>query len=272
MDITRSILNSMNRATIRIYNLGRQHRNAILKDFFVPSYNRTVILQAGYGQASQLPTIYYGTLYEAFSKREGTDYITELTCLAGAWAVPRSFYNGAPIKAGTVTSEVIRTLMSSLVAQSNGSIGMGYIGSFPNPIKTAMSPTKTIFEELKTLTGGGVFIDNNRINCMNNGEVLPNPPTITIDSSMGLLETPTRELHSMTFPVLFLPQVQPGQNIYLDSTSLETVNSPWPVISKSFNGLQKVQSVHHVGMISDSTSGILKTEINVNWGITAVAS
>lgn len=270
MDITRTVLNSLNSAKISIYNLSARNRNLIVEDFYQDVRTRTVILQAGYGPTKGLPTIFYGSIFRAFSRRDGVNFITEITGVGGLFAPPKGYYTGTfPI--GATEREVIVQLAQSLADQNTG-LSVGFIGDFPNVLKTTRSYSQPIMEALLEITGDCVFIDNNKINCLPNGKAIPTPNPILINSAMGLLGTPEREEHNMTVPILFTPEIKPGELINLKSLTLETSTSSNAAISSSFNGLQKVNSVHHMGMISDVVCGELITELGVIWGIAAVGT
>lgn len=261
-DVTRDILGSLNHANIKIYNLSPNTRNLLLKDYNNFSNNRTIYLQAGYGSATNLPTIFYGCVFQAYSRRVGTDFLTEITAQSGGYNPKDVFYSGAPFAAGTSDAVVIRALATNLAALAG--LNVGFIGNFPNKSIRMRVPTKPIIEELREMTGGGLFIDQNFINCLNNGESIPKAVTL-IDSSTGLLETPSREQSRMTVPILFTPEIVPGQLINLQSSTVETKNNFSPYVN-SYSGIAKVNSVHHMGMISEAVCGSLTTELGIILG------
>ncbi len=154
--------------------------------------------------------------------------------------------------------------MNNLAALTG--LNTGFIGDYPNVSVRSRMPSKPIIEELKELSGGGLFIDQNKINCFNGKtEAIPTGVPTLIDSSQGLLETPSREQSHMTVPVLFSPQIIPGQLINLKSSTLETAKNFSPFVN-SYSGISRVNRVHHVGMISNAVAGSLITELGIILG------
>lgn len=274
-DIVRSVTGSLNSGNFRIYNLGEQTRNEMLKDFFDYSVDRTVIFQAGYGYSKNLTTLFYGTVFSAFSHREGVNYITDVTGQSGGFAVPKVYYTGAPFPKNASDKVVVEALVNVLATQ--GKLNVGFIGDFPNVSSRGRSYSLPVYDLLQEISGNGVFIDNNRINVMNDGESITQGEPVLIDSSIGLLATPRREQNNMLIPIIFTPEIIPGALINLQSKTLETAISSISTQTRNFtgsqnyNGLQKVNSVHHRGIISGSVSGETTTEVGIIYGIPAVA-
>lgn len=268
LDVSRGRLGSFNNATLRAYNLSPITRNRMLKDWNQFDTTRTMTLQAGYGVTNNLPLVFFGTLFECHSKREGTDYVTEIVGQAGG-STPNKYYQGnTTFAAGTETRQIIATLVQNLAALSN--LSVGFIGQFPNKIETDYVPSNPLIDEINVLSGGCLSIDNGNINVYSQTEHLLNkdntsPTPYLIDSSMGLLGTPTIEQKTMTIPILFEPTLMPGQQVNLQSTTVETAQNPYPILA-SYNGIQLVQNVHHSGIISQVTSGELKTDLTIVLG------
>jgi hypothetical protein len=261
IDITRGRLGSLNNANIRIYNLGLSTRNRILKDFSDIDNTRTMFLQAGYGPTANLPLVFFGTIWSCYSKREGTEFITEITSQAGGSAPGKIFQGNSNFSAGTATDVIIKALVQNLALQTG--LQAGFIASFPEPVKTPYIPQGYLAKQINTLSGGALWYDNYHINVYDATKSKPPAgPIPIIDTSMGLLETPTREQSNILIPILFEPEIEPGQQINLQSTTLETVQNPNSQLA-SYNGIQTVQNVHHSGIISDVVSGDLKTELSV---------
>ncbi len=264
-DVTRDVLGSLNHAQIKIYNLSPNTRNLLLKDYSNFSNNRRIFLQAGYGDATNLPTIFYGVIFQAYSRRVGVDFLTEITAQSGGFTPPNVFYSGTPFTAGTTDKVVIRALVNTLASATG--LTPGFIGNYPNKSVRMRIPSKPIVEEIQEISGGGLFIDQTSINVFNNTtEAIPTPITL-IDSSQGLLETPSREQFRMTIPILFTPEIIPGQLINLQSSTVETTTGFSPFVN-SYSGIARVNSVHHMGTISDSVCGNAVTELGVILGST----
>lgn len=265
-DIERNIVGSLNNALIRIYNLSQRNRELILKDSFDFSVDRSIVLKAGYGDA--LYSIFSGTIFSAFSRREGVNYITEISAQSGGYSVPNNFYNRT-IAGGTANQEVIQDMAENM---KSSNLNIGAIGTFDGESSRAKPYCGNTFSLLQELTGGGTFIDQNNLYCLNTNETLSTPDPLIIDSANGLLGTPQREQNTMVVPIVFTPQINPGELINLQSTTIEqnigSVSTDLP--NKSYNGIQKVNLVRHRGTISDAVCGDLMTEIGIIFGTNLV--
>jgi hypothetical protein len=245
-DITRNILTSANVCSIRIYNLGVINRNQIEFNIYNQTEFRAVQLLAGYGNT--LATIFHGNITQAWSVREGVNFITQIECFDGGFA-----YNNAQqnfqFPAGTPNQVVIETLVANLGIHK---VMTGAIGNFPGTTQRAKSYSGSTTNLLSTLTGGGFFIDNSYANCLGNSECLQgNIPLI--NSQSGLLGTPVREQNILTFDILFEPRVQAGQIIELESLTATQATIQTP--KQAINGFYKISSVKHRGMISEAVCG-----------------
>jgi hypothetical protein len=240
-DITRNTLTSANVAQIRVYNLSAVNRNQIR--FNVSNYGhfQQVQLKAGYG--TNLATIFTGNISQAWSLREGVNFITQIECYDGGFA----FGNGITdlqLPAGTPQKVVIGTVMQDLPQVSVGAIG-DYTGSTTR----ANSYSGNTANILGQLTGGGFFIDNGKANAIGTNEYIPNPSgVLLINAKSGLLATPVLEQTIVRFDMLFEPNLVVGTLVNLQG-----------VTEQNFNGLYKVTAVKHRGMISDAVCGSVVT-------------
>jgi hypothetical protein len=258
-DITRNILSSANVASIRIYNLSQQNRNNIEFNIYNQGSFRRIVLNAGYGV--NLPVIFYGNITQAWSVREGVNFITQIECFDGGYAYNNAFSN-VSFPAIVPNQAIITALIDSL-AQYN--IIPGFIGSYPGTTNRGSSYSEPTCSLLSRLTNGGFFIDNGTANCLGNSECIANSFPL-IDSSTGLLGTPVREQQILTFDMIFEPRVQAGQIINLQSLSLQTLTPGQQVTTQAVNGTYKVTSVKHRGIISPSVCGDAITTLGMFLG------
>lgn len=242
-DIVRNTLASVNTSTIRIYNLSEKNRNLIRKDVQAYWDIRTIELKAGYGK--NLPIVFTGNIMQAWSVREGVDNITQIESFDGGDA----FNNGdvsLSFPGGTPQQSIIDTLSSSLPGLSKGSIG-NYAGTTTKGNSYVGNPA----EILSQVTGGGFFVDNGKVNCLNDNETVPSSVKI-INSQSGLLGTPVREQTRVIINMIFEPQIVAGQQIFLDSST-----------GKNFTGLYKVVGLKHSGTISPVVCGEAITQLTL---------
>lgn len=249
-DITRNTLTSANVCSIRVFNLSQNNRSQIRKDISNYGELRFIELKAGYDL--NLPVIFTGNVSQAWSVREGTNFITQIESFDGGFA----FANGQtniPIPAGTKQASIVRNLASTLPG-----VTVGTIGNIPGTLSRGNTHSGNTLSILQTLTGGGIFIDNGKVNVLGNSECLEGEIKI-INSQSGLLGTPVREQTILTFDILFEPRVAVGQIIQLDS--LEGGPN-----AANFNGFYKVISVKHRGTISKAVSGDAVTTLGMFYG------
>ena len=244
-DITRNILTSANVSSIRIFNLSANHRSQLRKNINDYGSARLIQLLAGYGQNP--PVVFTGNITQAWSVREGTNFVTQVESFDGGFAFANSYTNKS-FPAGTPQQTVIKGVMQDFIP--NG-VTVGAVGSFPGTLGRGNAHNGTTVEVMKQLTGGNFFVDNGIANAIGNTEYIAGPVT-TIDYSTGLLGTPIREETYINFDMLFEPRLLAGQKVYLQS-----------VTDEFFRGDYKVVSIKHRGMISDSVCGNAITSVGV---------
>lgn len=249
-DIMRNIFSSANFSTIRILNLSANNRNKIRKDVSDYLDLRAIELKAGYG--SNLPVIFSGNVSQAWSVREGTNFITQIESFDGGFA----FANGITSEtfpANTAQATVIETLLKALPG-----VTVGAVGEYPGSLSRGNSYVGNTCDLLRELTGGGFFIDNRKANCLGNNEYLDGEIQV-INAQAGLLGTPIREQSILHFSMLFEPKLIVGQKVRLESQT-----------DVNFNGEYKVISVEHRGTISEAVCGDATTLVGLFFGTEAL--
>jgi hypothetical protein len=252
-DITRNTLTSANVCSIRIYNLNKNHRSQIRFNPIDQGDFRPVFLQAGYG--SNLATIFAGNITQAWSIREGVNFITTIESFDGGYAFNNGDIN-MNFPAGTAMTTVVGGIAGALP-----NLQPGYIGSFPGSLARGSSYVGNGINILRDLTGGGIFIDNSTINCLGDNECLPANGISVIDDSTGLIGTPLLEQTILHFDTIFEPKLVVGQQVQFNSTT-ESV----------YNGIYKVTALKHRGMISGAVCGDAITTIEVFAGTAALST
>lgn len=240
-DITRNTLTSANVCQVRVYNLSQVNRNQIR--FNASNYGqfRQIQLRAGYGD--NLAKCFVGNISQAWSVREGVNFITQIECYDGGFAFTNGVTN-AQFPANVEQKDVIRTIMTDLPHTD-----MGVVGDYPGQLSRGNSYSGNTAGILDELTGGGFFIDNGKANALGTNEYLVNAGGVTlINSQSGLLGTPVLEQTIVHFDMLFEPNLQVGQKVRLQS-----------ITEDNFNGDYKVTAVKHRGMISESVAGSVIT-------------
>lgn len=255
-DINRNVLSAANTATIRIFNLSEKTRGQIFKDQFDYDTIKKIELKAGYGTstslvASQLSTIFKGTIVRAGSFREGSNFITQIDADDGGYAISNGKTN-MQFPAGTSTKTVLETLISPTFLPG---VTPGSVGTYTDTSKRGSSYSGNTADLIKTISGGGFFIDNGKAHVMKDDECLDGDIKV-INSDTGLLGTPIREETYLKFDFLFEPRIIIGQLIRVESTT-----------AKNFNGIGKIVSLKHKGTISEAIAGTAITNIGLFYGL-----
>ena len=244
-DIQRDTLSSVNVASFRIFNLSEKNRNLIRKDAWNFQDIREVTFKAGYG--NNLPTLAVGNISQAWSVREGNNFVTTIETFDGGWAFSESQSN-AQFPANTPKQAIVQSL-----ARNMNSFGVktGAIGIIPGTLSRGNSYSGNTADLLSEVSGGSFFVDNGKANVLADNEVIASVPLL-ISTESGLIGTPIRENTYLKFDVLFEPQVQVGYLILLVSQT-----------AVNFNGTHKVYSISHKGIVSEVVSGKAITSIGV---------
>lgn len=258
-DVVRQSYSDTNSATIRIYNLSLEHRNLLRYDqqsqSTLPENMLQVQLQAGYGPGPNWPIIFKGVVTRGWSKREGTNFITQLECFDGGNAIKNALVNPNNVfAAGTTQNEVIATILSDLDVYN---IQIGAVSDFPGTLSRGNSYTGPAAEVLSQLTNGNFFIDNEIAHALLPTDAIGTEGSpFVISAATGLLGTPLLENKYIAFDILFEPRVKIGMLIDLQSSTAQI-----------YNGLYKIASIHHKGTISASVSGEAVTTIGMLQGV-----
>jgi hypothetical protein len=249
-DVHRNNFSSANVASMRIYNLSKENRASVrLDQYDYENKNRIIEFYAGYGDNLSLG--FKGNITQAWSVREGVDFITQIESFDAGYA-----YNNAvtdlQFPEGTLYSSVIDSLVNSL---KNYGVERGAISNFEGTLPRGNSYSGNTTQLLRELSGGGFFIDNGKVYMLRDNQALDLAvPTISVDN--GLLGTPTLEEQYLNFDMLFEPGLRVGQIINLKSQSAD-----------HFNGLHKIISIKHRGIISETVSGTAITSLGLSPGV-----
>lgn len=251
--IERKYLAANAQSAIRVYNLSQNNRNQIRKDQMDLTNLREVQLMAGYGQ--NIPLVFSGNISQAWSVRQGVNFISEIVCEDRGFASVNGV-TSTTFKKGTPRQSIIFSLIDSLKPIG---ISRGVIGRYPGTLLRDNSYNGNTIEILNELTGGGFFIDNGKAYCLGDNEVYTGELD-TITSASGLLGTPVRENNLLYCNIIFEPRIAIGQKIKLDSTQLVAAEGDDP------NAIYKVVSVKHAGMISETVCGEAITTVGLSSG------
>ena len=249
--ISRHDLSSSQTGTFRIFGLGKNIRDAIQKDVFTMQQLRSITLRAGYRSSTGtiMPLMFNGTVLTAYSWRESTNWVTEISAYDGGFSIANA-YQMTPLvaKAGTRMDATLKTLALTLPLTNRNPI----IGDFPQtPLRDVVLSGNT-WDMIQTASGNRATIDNGQVKILNEKEVFKNPNLDTISSDYGLLGSPKRTASTLEFDIVFEPRLSVGQIVALKSTTNEQFNRDW-----------KVLGFDHHGTISPSVAGECRTMVRL---------
>lgn len=242
IDITKNTLTSANVCQVRIYNLAPETRNRIRFNLSNYGTYRQIQLRAGYGDS--LALIFSGNISQAWSAREGVNFITQIECYDGGFAFNNGMTN-TPVIGRVPYSTLFRTFMQDLPGISVGAIG-DYSELTPRGAPYSGHPIDLLNQNAGK---GAFFIDNEKANVLRQNEYISNiSGTSLINASTGLLGTPMLEETKVHFDIVFEPYLSIAQKVRLEGLG-----------DKNFDGDYKVTGIKHRGMISPTTAGTLIT-------------
>lgn len=247
-DITRNTMTSANVGSIRVYNLNENNRTQIRKNINDFWDLRQIQFYAGYGP--NLSLCFQGTITQAWSVREGTNFITQLESFDGGFAFSNSISNFT-FPANTPMQTVIEALVHDL---TGAQVQPGVVGTIGGTLSRGNSYNGSTCELLSDLVGNQFFIDNGKAFVLADHECVRGPISL-INAASGLLNTPIREQTLIHFDMLFEPRLTMGQVVSLESITTDDADN--------VNGTYKVVSLKHRGMISEAVCGEAITTVQL---------
>lgn len=231
-------------STITLYNIDPSIRECIYQDrlLFDWSKSKTFTLEAGYGDT--LTLVSAGRIQQCHSELRGTDMVTVIEVMDPDIL---NQYTSVTFEAGTTFKEAYKYLVSQFPNLQPGECGT-LEGTFKSP---------TIFEGnsffiINQLTGKHTFIDNGKINTLQDNETLQESGAYLITSETGLLGTPKRYDAILEVSMLFEPKLKLGQLVEIQSDT-----------QSRFNGQYRINGITHDCTISSAECGTRTTTIQL---------
>lgn len=274
LDIERGIWQSLSEGIFRIYNLGASTRSDVYQDWNNQGEYRQITLRAGYLSWSQtpgftgpiqgasastpvflpaLPFIFQGNIKQAYSQRQGPNWVTTISAWDGGFAVTNGMISNQ-LDNSVVNGSVLQTINTLVAAMPQ--VTVGYVDpTIQSQSVLGLTLMGSPWDKLVQLADelyADVYIDLEKVYFVKKGEAAPNVTggLTLISPETGLLETPMKQRSIVSFEMIFEPRLKVGQTVNLQS--LETVN----------NGPYTVGGINHRGMISDSVGGDLRTKVS----------
>jgi hypothetical protein len=221
----KSINRSLNKATIKIYNLAKDKYNELRKDEGEKKYLKCS-LSVGY---DDLGVVFQGNINDSEIRREGTDIITTLICIDGGY----DFLNSFTSKTITNKSELVDTVLKDMPNTNKGKV---------TKQKPILRPKVLVGNSVKILEknlqdGEDYFIDGEKLYILKSNEVISDFAPL-VNSETGLLTTPSIQDKKLVFDTLMNPLLRCG-----GLCKLETIYEP------KLNGIYRIEAITYSGDI-----------------------
>lgn len=240
--VVRNTLASANTCDLTIVNLSRATRERLFKDRYSITEYWQMRIRAGY---ERLETVFLGNIYEAFSFKQNTEWMTKLTGFDGMYGIQNGF-TARTIQGGTEKESIVTDLISDIPNVVAGVLGSPAQGSSGRGKVLFGQSSKVLSEEVD----GQYFIDNETVNVMSRDEI-DSRQVVVVDR---LYQTPRRSEATIEAETIFLPGAKIGT--YAELRSVEEI----------YNGQYKIQGFTHSVKISQADSGSATTTLNLYKG------
>ena len=249
--VTRNSLFSCGPASFQFYNLTQDVRHDIYRDAYQFSEYKQVVFSAGYEKEPARPIIYQGNVYQAYSYRQGPDWITELDCRDGGNAVERSSISLTKPSPWNF-EDAIKQIVGSMLPYN---VNLGVIGNFQNSntrgVTFSGNSWDILTQRLMPLHAEA-FIDQERVNVIQQYEYIELVGGLDeISANTGLIGTPKLQEQVVVATMVFEPRLQVAQLVEL-KTQESRMNGPY-----------KILSIAHSGTISGAVCENLETTVTL---------
>ncbi|MGO8696003.1 MAG: baseplate hub protein [Rectinemataceae bacterium] len=248
IETDRHVMATANTCSVTLYNLSQSTRSAIYKDKYVFSEYWQMIIMAGYG--STMYKIFQGNIYEAYSYKEGPEWITKIEAFDGGYAIMNGFVSES-VSNKTTKQDLIQRLVAAIPNVSSGAMGSATQGQSAR----GQVLIGNGYDLLRAQVGDSVFIDGEVVHVLANDEVIVGD-IFTIDQG-NLYTSPRRRDTFLEVDAIFSPEIKVGYLLDLNS------NIP------RYNGRYKVYGLKHNVTISGAVGGDAITTVSLYAGTKA---
>lgn len=237
-DIDRAVMATLNSASVTLYNLAPSTRNKIYKDKYMFTQYWQMFIMCGYG-STDLYEVFRGNIVEAYSYKQGTEWITKIEANDGDFAIKNGFVNetiAKDVDFSTMLTRVIHTMPEMLAGV------MGAPSNAPSAArgKTLIGPS---YDVAQSLVNGQGYIDGETFNVLADDEVIAHDGQIPVLDSDVLFESPRRRDTYLEVSTLLVPEIRINYAVELRSKITR------------YNGQYKVLGIKHSATISQADAG-----------------
>jgi hypothetical protein len=254
--LSNNFLQSANIAHFVIYNLSAETREHLYRDYFDQgdSY-RGIIFEAGYESEPNRPVVFQGDIQNAYSYREGPDWITEIDAYDGGMAIQRAQV-GLQVESGYDIKSLIADMVQTMEPYG---VSLGAVGDFTAESTRGKVVSGNTWRQLVEMMAAKPyavtpFINKGKVYVVNQNEYIAAAGAVKdISSDTGMIGTPRRQNALLKVTMMFEPRLEVGQIVTLHS------DEPSVTLAMGKYGDYKVADVSHSGVISGAVNGNLLT-------------
>jgi hypothetical protein len=244
MEVSRDMRAQVNNASLTLYNLAPETRNRIYKDLYTFTIRWQISIVAGYGQ-TELYELFRGNIEEAYSLKQGTEWITTIKAYDGSWQIHNGFVNETMTKDVTL-KESLKRIIHTMPDMLTGVLGSPSEGEN----KRGNVVVGNSYDVMQELTDKQTFIDGEAVYVMSEEEVLKGDAFV-LESDLNFT-TPKRRDTYLELDTLFSPEIRVGH--IAEVRSLE----------KRYDGQYKVYGIKHAATFSEAIRGDAITTVSLN--------
>lgn len=221
-EIDKSIYGGLNACKIKIFNLSTDKQKKLIKDKEDGQIRIPFLIKAGY---DKLEKLFQGTVFEASTVKQGSDFITTISSQDGLHDYVNSFTSK------TVTTNDVKQIVDDMSNTKLGKISARkelvrpkvLVGNSAKLIEDSLDDDETY------------FIDEETIHIIKKDEVLSSYIPV-IQSNTGLLNTPVRKNKEVTFNTLLNPSIKIGGLVEIKSQYATHLNGVYKVNTIKYKG------------------------------------
>lgn len=222
----------LNKMTLKIDGLNEDKRRKLVrdsdeKDSNGSDSNQYFPLDLKIGYQGKIETIFRGSVDQAFSVREGAQFVTTLICLDGGHDFLKGFVSTSVTSKGAAIDAVLGTMPNT----KKGKIGKQADITRPKIlVGNSMATVQDMLDPDQRW-----FIDNERLNILGGKEVVSGYVPV-VSAETGLINTPEADKKEVTFTTFLNPSIKVGGLVRLISVTAPHLNGVYKVSLITYSG------------------------------------
>ena len=224
--VEKTLTSEPNPAVIRVWNLNSSNRNLITSKI----YNR-LSLSVAY-QDDELRMIYKGDITDVVTLRDGTDFITEMTCGDGHAAYTKAKVNKT-LKAGSTDKDIMNEASKSMGAEK-GVVSLPKDRALPRG-KVITGNARDVMHKVGRNNNADWSIQDGQMTVLPKDKVLSDNEGFVVSQTTGMINSPEKTDNGLQITMLCNPALRIGGLVRVES------------IIKEYNGDYKITDIEHAG-------------------------